>query len=302
MSVVARHRGSAKRDKTSVQILNLSFLSNAPSVIAFYLTFGTRYIDSEASFRIPFGLQMIPGLLLLSGSFLLPPSPRWLSMKGRDDEALHVLTRIRQRSADDLMVQAEWLGIRAEAQLDREVRLERHPTLTEPTIGNLIQLDMWSWVDTWRPGCWRRTSISFLLMFFQQLIGINALIYYAPSILEALGYAYNDRLIQSGIINVSQLVGCLFAFPLIDRAGRRPLLLWGAWGCMACMVVVGSLTAKFGREWEAHKAAGKAALAFLNLYMVCFTASWGTVPWAMPGELFSSSLRARGVAWSGELW
>lgn len=266
--------------------------------VAFWITFGTRYINSDASFRLPFGLQMIPGALLLAGSFILPASPRWLAMQGRDSESLDVLAKLRQRSRDDLIVQAEWLGIRAESQLNREVQLERHPNLQKGTVKDKFILDLWGWIDTWRPGCWRRTHVSVLLMFFQQMVGINALIYYSPSILEDLGFSYDQRLVQSGIINVTQLVGVIFSFFLIDRLGRKPLLIIGAVGMTICMVIVAVLTKLFGSTWSTHQPEAKCALAFLNLYMVVFGISWGPVPWAMPSELFSSSLRARGVAWS----
>lgn len=272
-------------------------------VIAYWTCFGTRYLAGAASFRVPFGLQMIPGFILLVGSFAMPPSPRWLAMKGRDDEALTVLAKLRQRSTDDILVQAEWLGMRAENRVTGEVLIERHPTLQTGTLKDKVKLDLWAWVDTWRPGCWRRTLVSVLLCFFQQMIGINALIYYAPSMVAALGFSYEEQLVQSGIINVTQLAGTIISFFLIDRLGRKPLLVLGSIGTTICMVIVGVLIKLFGDSWSAHGAEAKCALAFLNLYMVIFGISWGPVPWAMPSELFSSSLRARGVAWSAmSIW
>ncbi|ROV96154.1 hypothetical protein VSDG_05064 [Cytospora chrysosperma] len=267
-------------------------------VVAYWMCFGTRYLDGEGSFRLPFGLQMVPGALLLAGSFLMPPSPRWLAMKGRDDESLAVLARLRQRDADDVLVQAEWLGMRAENRVSREVSLERHPQLQSGSLRDTVMLDLWGWVDTWRPGCWRRTLVSVLLCFFQQMVGINALIYYSPTIVAALGFSYDEQLVQSGIINVAQLAGVVISFFLIDRLGRKPLLILGSIGMTVCMVIVGVLVKLFGTSWSTHQPEAKCALAFLNLYMAVFGVSWGPVPWAMPSELFSSSLRARGVAWS----
>ncbi|KUI66197.1 High-affinity glucose transporter [Cytospora mali] len=267
-------------------------------VAAYWACFGTRYLDGERAFRLPFGLQMVPGVLLLAGSFLMPPSPRWLAMKGRDGESLAVLARLRQRGTDDVLVQAEWLGMRAENRVAREVSLERHPQLQSGSAQDTVMLDLWGWVDTWRPGCWRRTLVSVLLCFFQQMVGINALIYYSPTIVAALGFSYDEQLVQSGIINVAQLAGVIISFFLIDRLGRRPLLVLGSIGMTVCMVIVGVLVKLFGSSWSTHQPEAKCALAFLNLYMAVFGVSWGPVPWAMPSELFSSSLRARGVAWS----
>lgn len=272
-------------------------------VTAYWVCFGTRYLAGGASFRVPFGLQMIPGVILLVGSFAMPASPRWLAMKGRDDEALVTLARLRGRSPDDDLVQAEWLGMRAENRVTGEVQIERHPTLQTGALKDKVKLELWAWVDTWRPGCWRRTLVSVLMCFFQQMIGINALIYYAPSMVAALGFSYEEQLVQSGIINVTQLAGTVISFFLIDRLGRKPLLVLGSIGTTICMVIVGVLIKLFGDSWAAHGAEAKCALAFLNLYMVIFGISWGPVPWAMPSELFSSSLRARGVAWSAmSIW
>ncbi|MCO5589994.1 hypothetical protein L7F22_043963 [Adiantum nelumboides] len=267
--------------------------------VAYYITFGTRYIASQASFRLPFALQMIPGILLLLGSILLPASPRWLAMKGRDQECLTTLAKLRQRDSSDLAVQAEWLSIRAEAQLNREEQAERHPNLQSGSLLDKAKLDMWSWFDTWGPGVWKRTLTGVLLMMMQQLVGINALIYYSPTLFENLGLSSNDRLIQAGVNNVCQLAGVMLSFFFIDRIGRRPLMVAGSFATFACMLIVGVLTAKFGDAWPTHKAEAKAAVAFLNLYMVSFGLALGPVPWLMPSELYSSSrLRSRGVAWS----
>lgn len=267
-------------------------------VVAYYITYGTRLIDSDWSFRLPFLLQMVPAFVLLAGSLLLPPSPRWLAMQGRHDECLTTLAKLRSRAEDNVVVQAEWLGIQSETRLHEERQRERHPHLHAGGMRNKIALDAWGWLDTWRPGCWKRTLIGILLMFFQQFVGVNALVYYSPTLFEQLGFDYDNRLVQAGINNVCQLVGVLMSFFLIDRIGRKPLLIFGSFAMVACMLIVGVLTAVFGDAWPMHKPDAKAAVAFLNIYMVVFGVSWGPVPWAMPSELFPSSLRAKGVAWA----
>lgn len=115
---------------------------------------------------------------------------------------------------------------------------------------------------------------------------------------KALGFSYDQQLIQSGIINITQLAGIFISLVLIDKAGRKPLLIFGALGMTICMVIVGILIKLFSSSWGTHQVEAKVALAFLNLYMVIFGTTWGPVAWALPSELFPSSLRARGVAWS----
>lgn len=262
------------------------------------MTYGTRFIDSEWCYRLPFLLQIVPGFILMVGAFILPPSPRWLAMQGRSEESLMTLAKIRRRHPDDALVQAEWLEIRGEAELHDEIRRERHPTHQSGSFKDQVALELWGWVDTLRPGCWKRTVIGILLMAFQQLVGINALIYYAPTLFEQLGLNYDDRLNLSGVANLCQLAGVFISFFFIDKIGRKPLLTFGSVGMTVCMIIVGVLTAVFSNDWPAHKPEARAAVAFLNIYMVVFGLSWGPIPWSMPSELFPSSLRAKGVAWS----
>lgn len=106
------------------------------------------------------------------------------------------------------------------------------------------------------------------------------------------------RLLLSGIINVTQLVGVATSLWTMDRFGRRPLLLAGAGLMFICHLIIAVLVGKFGGRWAEHATEGWVAVAFLFFYMFSFGATWGPVPWAMPSEIFPSSLRAKGVALS----
>ncbi|KAF2685867.1 general substrate transporter [Lentithecium fluviatile CBS 122367] len=267
-------------------------------VIAFWTTYGTRYMSSEWSWRLPFLLQMIPGLTLGVGIVFLPFSPRWLSSKGRDDEALQVLGKLRGLPTTDSRVHQEWCEIRAEVTFKQEVSWERHPNLQKPTRGNRFRLEVQSWLDCFRHGCWKRTLVGCGIMFFQQFVGINALIYYSPSLFKTLGQDYEMQLLLSGIINCTQLVGVITSLWTMDRFGRRPLLLVGAGLMFISHMIIAILVGKFGDQWSNYATEGWVAVAFLFFYMFSFGATWGPVPWAMPSEIFPSSLRAKGVALS----
>ncbi|CAO2656290.1 Nn.00g050930.m01.CDS01 [Neocucurbitaria sp. VM-36] len=267
-------------------------------VIAFWTTYGTRYMAGEWSWRLPFLIQMIPGLILAAGIVFLPFSPRWLSSKGRDDEALTVLAKLRRLPTNDPRVFQEWCEIRAEVAFSQEVLREKHPQLQAPTRMNRFKLEVVSWTDCFRHGCWRRTVVGVGIMFFQQFVGINALIYYSPSLFETLGQDYEMQLLLSGIINVTQLFGVVTSLWTMDRFGRRPLLLVGAGLMFICHLIIAILVGKFGARWTDYKVEGWVAVAFLFFYMFSFGATWGPVPWAMPSEIFPSSLRAKGVALS----
>lgn len=128
-------------------------------VIMFYITYATRFIDSFWSFRLPFLLQMLPAFPLAVALFFLPFSPRWLASRGRDQDCLDSLCKLRRLPSSDPRVQAEWLAIRAEAAHNREDLSERHPKLMGEGFASEAKLEIASWVDMFRPGIIRRTMI-----------------------------------------------------------------------------------------------------------------------------------------------
>ncbi|RSM12452.1 hypothetical protein CDV31_006293 [Fusarium ambrosium] len=266
-------------------------------VIAFYITYGTRYISSHWSWQLPFLLQILPGLVLGFGAVFLPYSPRWLASKDREDEALVNLAKLRALPATDPRVQREWMEIIAEARFQTGILKERHPRLTERTdISGRMRLEFVSWTDCLKPGCWRRTLVGAGIMFFQQFVGINALIYYSPTLFGTMGLNFDMQLTMSGVLNVTQLIGVFTSLWTLDRFGRRSILLLGSVLMFIAHVIIAALVGKFSNDWPSHTAEGWTSVAFLLFYMLAFGASWGPVPWAMPAEVFPSSLRAKGVA------
>ncbi|KAL8950413.1 MAG: hypothetical protein Q9222_003551 [Ikaeria aurantiellina] len=266
--------------------------------IAYYITYGTRVMNGEWSWRLPFLLQMIPSTVLGLGILFLPFSPRWLASKGRDDEALQSLGKLRQLPVTDQRVQQEWFDIRAEVAFHKQTNAIKHPNLQTKSTINSVKLELMSWIDCFRRGCWRRTHIGIGLMFFQQFVGINALIYYSPTLFETMGLDYSMQLIMSGVLNVTQLVGVSTSIWTIDRFGRRPLLLWGSFFMTISHLIIAVFVGKYSKHWPDHRGPGWASVAFLLFYMLSFGSTWGPVPWAMPSEIFPSSLRAKGVALS----
>lgn len=164
-------------------------------VVAFWITYGTQHMNGEWAWRLPFLLQLIPGLVLGMGILFLPFSPRWLVSKGRDDEALQCLCKLRQLPTNNALVNQEWYDIRAEVAFHKEISVLRHPKLQQRTMKNRLRLEIALWADCFKSGCWRRTHIGIGIMFFQvrtlshanfgplililprkQFVGINALV------------------------------------------------------------------------------------------------------------------------------
>ncbi|KAJ5343913.1 General substrate transporter [Penicillium brevicompactum] len=267
-------------------------------VIAFWITYGTQYMVGEWAWRLPFLLQMIPGFILAAGVYILPFSPRWLASKGRDEEALHSLSRLRSLPVTDRRIRQELLDIQAEVRFHQEMNKEKHPNLQGGGKKNAILQELSSWADCFRSGCWRRTHIGVGLGFFQQFVGINALIYYSPTLFGTMGLDTSMQLIMSGVLNVIQLVGVTTSIWTMDVVGRRKLLIGGAALMALSHIIIAILVGLFSSDWPAHKAEGWTSVAFLLFYMFSFGATWGPIPWALPSEIFPSSLRAKGVALS----
>lgn len=118
---------------------------------------------------------MVPGFFLAAALFVLPYSPRWLASRGRDQECLDTLCRLRRLPPTDPRVQAEWINIRVEACHNIEAITERHPILTgQQGFKAELKREAYSWIDLFKPAVIRRTMIGIMLMVFQQFVGINA--------------------------------------------------------------------------------------------------------------------------------
>ncbi|AFR93957.1 monosaccharide transporter [Cryptococcus neoformans C23] len=265
-------------------------------VVMFYITYGSRFIENDWSFRLPFLIQMAPCILLGIGLWKLPYSPRWLAGAGRDADCLAALMRLRRLPSTDPRLQAEWISIRAEAIQNREVMIKDHPSLQGEDFMSELKLEVVSWIDMFRPKLIKRTIIGPILMLFQQFQGVNALIYYSPTLFEQLGLDYEMQLDMSGVLNISQMVATIVAFFVLDRVGRKPPLIFGSVCNTICHVIVAVIMAKFSHDWVKYHNEAWVAVAFILIFMFTFGVGWSPVPWAMPAEVHSSSRRAKGVA------
>lgn len=145
-------------------------------VIAYWITYGTRYMAGEWSWRLPFLLQMIPGFILVGGVVVLPFSPRWLASKERYDETLQSLSKLRRLPTSDKRVRQEYLDIQAEVRFHKEMTAEKHPDLQGGGLRKEILSELVSWVDCFTKGCWRRTHVGVMIMFFQQVSGGHSIV------------------------------------------------------------------------------------------------------------------------------
>ncbi|KAF4944953.1 hypothetical protein FSARC_14542 [Fusarium sarcochroum] len=259
------------------------------AIISYWVTYGTKDMAGEASFRLPFGLQMVSATLLGAGIHLFPYSPRWLVMADRHQDSLKVLSKLRKLPAEDPKVQAEWHSIINEISFQRTVSSREHPGASG------LKLELLLWGDVLSKKTLKRTIVACGICFFTQFSGINAFVYYAPILFTNLGQEYNASLILSGMINIGQLIGVIPAMIFIDKLGRRKLAVWGALGMGVSHTIMAGIYGTYGHSWPEHTAAGWACVAFVYVYVVIFGLSYGPLIWTMPAEVFDNVSRAKGV-------
>ncbi|MCJ1301208.1 hypothetical protein MMC08_004007 [Hypocenomyce scalaris] len=246
--------------------------------------------ETQAAWRVPLALQLIPAWILFVGMFFLPFTPRWLMMKHRDDECIASLCKLRRLDAQDPLLRAEYLEIKAAVMFDEEVDAEF--ASQHGAFGGLGLLFKGSMFKRLSIGCW--------IMIFQQFTGINAVLYYAPQIFASFGFSsVTTDLLATGVTGIFQIIFTIPAVLFLDRFGRKQFLIVGALGMGICHIVVAALNGKYQNSagtWIGTTSQGWAAIAFIWLFAVNFAYSWGPVAWVLTQEIFPNSMRSRGVA------
>jgi hypothetical protein len=222
-----------------------------------------RELSSDAAFRLPFGLQMITATALGIGIHFYPYSPRWLAMVHRDDDALDALVKLRRLPPDDFRVQSEWKSILTEVTFQEKFNEREHPGARG------FMLEAQNWLDLFRKKTVKRTIVACGVCFFTQFSGINAFVYYAPTLFTTLGQGYEQSLILAGMINIGQLVGVTPTLLFMDKFGRRPLAIWGAIGMGIPHAIMAGLIGKYGSSWPEHQGLGWFCVALVCKSKAC---------------------------------
>lgn len=224
--------------------------------------------SGDGSWRWMLGVEAIPALLFLALLTTVPESPRWLLVRGRHQEALEVLRAVRGRDAD------QEIG-RIEAAL------------------NAGRSGSWSALFGGR----MRFVMVFAagLAFFQQITGINAVLYYLPTIFAQAGGGLASAFRQAAVVGAVNLGMTLVAMRWIDRLGRKPLLVLGTSGMAAALLAIGWAFRAAGGA-EASVAHPGMVLAAIVVFVASFAISLGPVTWVMVAEIFPNEQRALAVS------
>jgi MFS family permease len=134
-------------------------------------------------------------------------------------------------------------------------------------------------------------------MFSQQFMGCNAIIYYAPTMFAQLGLSgKTSGLLATGVYGIVNTLSTLPALFLIDKVGRRPLLMCGAAGTFISLVIVGGIIGGYGSSLSSHPSAGWAGIAFVYIYDINFSYSFAPIGWVLPSEIFNLGNRSKAMA------
>ncbi|EGW34830.1 uncharacterized protein SPAPADRAFT_145342 [Spathaspora passalidarum NRRL Y-27907] len=263
-------------------------------LIMFYISYGLGKIDGVASFRIAWGIQIVPGLVLFVGCFFIPESPRWLAKQGNWEDAEYIVARIQakgDREHPDVLVEI--------GEIKEQLLIEE----SAKSIG---------YATLFRKKYIRRTLTAIFAQIWQQLTGMNVMMYYIVYIFQMAGYSGNANLVASSIqyvLNTGTTVPALFLF---DRIGRRPLLIGGAIFMMIFQFGVAGILATYSVPWpdsgnesvtiripEENKTASRGVIACCYLFVCSFASSWGVGIWVYCSEIWGDSrISQRGNALS----
>lgn len=248
--------------------------------------------QSEASWRFPFAFQILPAIILGIGMLWYPESPRYFLMRKDETKALAALAKLRRVHPDTDSLRGEYLAIKAEVLFDESTVRDKFPGQTGL---RLFISEYWALLSSWPS--FKRVFIGSTIMFLQQFIGCNAIIYYAPTMFKQLGLTGGtSSLLATGVYGIINTLSTLPALFLIDKVGRRPLLMCGATGCCISLVIVGGIIGGYGDQLVNNKSAGWVGIVFIYIYDVNFSYSFAPIGWVLPSEIFNLGSRSKAMA------
>jgi SP family sugar:H+ symporter-like MFS transporter len=231
------------------------------------------------AWRWMFWLQVIPAAIYFLALLIIPESPRFLVLKGRDSQAEAVLTRLF--GADTARTKV--------AEIRGSLAADHHkPKLSDLIVNGKVRPIVWAGIG---------------LAVFQQFVGINIVFYYGSVLWQSVGFSESDALATNVISGLVSIAACVLTIFTVDKIGRKPLLLVGSLGMaltlglMAWSFSTGVFTPTGGLHLSAS--VGKVAFISALAYSALFNLSWGPIMWVMLGEMFPNQIRGSGLAVAG---
>ncbi|CAG8615944.1 2558_t:CDS:10 [Funneliformis mosseae] len=261
--------------------------------ISFWIDYVAEKIDSPVQWRIPLCIQTVPAIILAVGTLFLPFSPRWLMDHNREEEAIAVLAKLRAGGDKNAaIVQEEYLEIKDNVLFEREFAAKNYFELVKKGPENIR----------------RRMILGIFIQIFQQLTGINAIMYYAPQIFINAGLTSNSSsLLATGINGLVNMLSTIPAILWIDRWGRRPTLISGGILMGISMLIIGLILALNGNKYYdpvlkknfvklENKSCSYAVIVFIYTFVASFAYSWGPTGWIYPAEIYPLRIRSKAMS------
>jgi sugar porter (SP) family MFS transporter len=262
--VVPLYIGEVAPPRLRGALVSLNQLAITAGILVSYLT--DYWLSSTQNWRLMFGLAAIPAAVLLVGILMQHESPHWLVRQDREDEARRVLARVRDE--DDI-----------DAEIDEVREVARREASARRLLSPKVRAGL---------------VVGLALAIFQQITGINTVIYYAPSLLKNAGFGNNAALLANVAVGAVNVLLTLVAIWLLDRVGRRPLLLTGTAGMVVGMAV--TAVAFTGGTTTLHGGHAVLAVIGLMIYTGSFAVGLGPVFWLLIAEIYPLAIRARAMS------
>jgi sugar porter (SP) family MFS transporter len=215
-----------------------------------------------SNWRWMYGMGALPSVVFFLLLLRVPESPRWLVKQNREREALGVLSRVNDTAAAAAEVKS---------------------------IKETLLLEKGSLAELFRPGFRRAIFIAVVLAILQQITGINAILYYAPRIFERASFERISAIGQSTIVGFVNMLFTVVAILLVDKVGRKPLLLVAAAGMGVSQLLLGA-------AFKIENLAGTAILLLILLYIAFFAMAMGPIVWVVLSEIFPTRMRGSAMA------
>ncbi|MBN8432054.1 sugar porter family MFS transporter [Microbulbifer salipaludis] len=235
------------------------------------------------AWRWMFWIEIAPAALFFLALLLIPESPRYLVLSKQTSRATEVLRKLYGEAA----VAGKLESIRNSVAGDHRPRMADLLEAAGSRVGKVRKI-VWVGIG---------------LATFQQLVGINVVFYYGAVLWQAVGFSESDALMINIISGGVSIAACLITMTLIDKIGRKPLLLVGSIGMAATLGLVAFAFANSNLDANGNlqlsQSMGLLALIAANAYVFFFNGSWGPAMWTMLGEMFPNQIRGSGLAVSG---
>ena len=232
--------------------------------------------SAHISWRIMLGVGILPSVFIAFALFMIPESPRWLVMQNRLEEARQVLLKVSE----------------SEAEADR-----RLAEIEEAAGGSGSEKAVWQELLRPSPALRRMLITGLGIQFFQQVTGIDALVYYSPTIFRDAGVKSNTgNLVATIAVGVTKTAFILVAIFLIDRVGRKPLLYVSTIGMTVCLFGLGLALSLLGHELVSQKVVIVLAILAVCGNVAFFSVGVGPVCWVLTSEIFPLKVRAQASA------